>query len=233
MQASSSTPVIVDFPLRGAWIAPNTPGTRIPSHGTDAFGERYAYDFVGIDPQRRDRRFYRASVLRYLLLGVPLQACFGWGRPIFSATDGVVLQAEDGWPERDPVHPARDINLMLKNARAFKAGRLSDLRILTGNFILVESHAGYVFYAHAQTGSIRVAAGDRVVTGQHLANVGHSGNSTAPHLHFHLMDHPDPWKAQGIPCAFQDYEVYQDGAWQPVQHGIPKATDRIRKQSAI
>ena len=125
------TPVIVEFPLRGVWIAPNTPGTRIPSHGTDAFGERYAYDFVGIDPQRRYRRFYRASLLRYLIFGVSLKDCFGWGRPIYAANDGVVLQAEDGWPERDPVHPVRDINIMLKNTRAYKTNQLTDLRILT------------------------------------------------------------------------------------------------------
>lgn len=141
----------------------------------------------------------------------------------------VVVQAQDGWPERDPVHLARDIDVMLKNARAFNSNQLSDIRVLTGNYIMVESQAGYVVYAHAQTGSIRVAAGDRVVTGQHLTNVGHSGNSTAPHLHFHIMDRPDPWKAQGIPCCFRDYEVFQDGNWRPVQNGIPKASERIRK----
>ncbi|MBE0685294.1 MAG: M23 family metallopeptidase, partial [Anaerolineaceae bacterium] len=84
-------------------------------------------------------------------------------------------------------------------------------------------------YAHAQTGSIKVSPGDKVIPGQHLANVGHSGNSTAPHLHFQMMDYPDPWKAQGIPCCFRDFEVFQNGAWHPVQNGIPKATNRIRK----
>jgi murein DD-endopeptidase MepM/ murein hydrolase activator NlpD len=68
-----------------------------------------------------------------------------------------------------------------------------------------------------------------VIPGKHLANVGHSGNSTAPHLHFQLMDDLDPWKAQGIPCCFRDYEAFSQGAWHQVQNGIPKATDRIRK----
>ena len=227
-------PVVVDFPLRGEWFAPNTPGTKIPSHGTDLFGERYAYDFVGIQPNSRSLRFYRPGPLHYLMLGVRLHDCFGWGQPICSATAEVVLQAADDWPERNPVHLARDIFIMFKNARAFNskqtaAIRSLDLRVLTGNSIIVESHEGYVVYAHAQTGSIRVAAGDKVVPGQHLANVGHSGNSTAPHLHFQLMDHPDPWQAQGLPCCFRDYEVFQDGAWHAVQHGIPKATERLRK----
>jgi murein DD-endopeptidase MepM/ murein hydrolase activator NlpD len=105
----------------------------------------------------------------------------------------------------------------------------ADLRSLMGNFIIIESQDGYAGYVHAQTGSIKVSSGDKVIPGQHLANVGHSGNSTAPHLHFQLMDHPDPWKAQGILCCFRVYEVFHQGAWRLVQNGIPKATDRIRK----
>ena len=223
------TPVIVDFPLRGEWISPNTPGTKVPSHGTDLFGERYAYDFVGIDPGSRSMRFYRPSLLRYLIFGVRLQDCFGWGQPIFSATTGLVVRAEDGWSERDPVHAVRDSLMLLKNARAVNSNQTIDLRSLSGNFVIIETNDGYAVYAHAQTGSIIVSPGDEVIPGQRLANVGHSGNSTAPHLHFQLMDHPDPWKAQGIPCGFRDYEVFHQGAWHPVQNGIPRATDRIRK----
>lgn len=226
---SMPTPIVVDFPLRGEWIAPNTPGTKIPSHGTNLLGERYAYDFVGIDSKASGMRFYRPSPIRYLIFGVPLQDCIGWGRPIFSATDGIVVQAEDGWPERNPVHVVRDFAVMVKNARTFAANRTADLRQLSGNYILVESSDGYVLYAHAQTGSIKVRPGEIVVSGQELAKVGHSGNSTAPHLHFHLMDHHDPWKAQGLLCCFRDYEVFRDGAWYLVQNGIPKSTDRIRK----
>ena len=223
-------PVVVDFPLRGEWIAPNTPGTKVPSHGTDMLGERYAYDFVGVDPRSRSVRFYRPSPPHYLILGVRLQDCYGWGQPIFSAAAGVVLLAQDGWPERNPVHLARDFAIQLKNARIFNSDRTADLRWLAGNFILIETSDGYALYAHAQTGSIQVLPGDNVVAGQHLANVGHSGNSTAPHLHFHLMDHRDPWKAQGILCCFRDYEIFTKGAWQVVQNAIPKATDRIRKR---
>jgi len=42
-------PIIVEFPLRGEWLAPNTPGKKIPSHGTDQLGTRYAYDFLQVD----------------------------------------------------------------------------------------------------------------------------------------------------------------------------------------
>ncbi len=35
-------PVVVDFPLRGEWVAPNTTGITIPSHGIDALGQKYS-----------------------------------------------------------------------------------------------------------------------------------------------------------------------------------------------
>lgn len=122
------TPVVVEFPLRGEWFAPNTPGTKIPSHGTNLLGERYAYDFVGLAPGSRSMRFYRPGPLQYILFGVRLQDCFGWGQPIFSAAAGTVVRAEDGWPERDPVHPARDFSIALKNARAFNSNQAIDYR---------------------------------------------------------------------------------------------------------
>lgn len=224
------TTVVVDFPLRGEWIAPNTPGTRVPSHGTDLFGERYAYDFVGIDPRSRAMRTYQPGLLHYLILGVRLKDCFGWGRPIYSAAAGRVIQARDGLPERNPAHLARDAAVMFQNARSFSTKQAADFQQLAGNHIIVESSDGYAVYAHAQTGSIQVAAGDLVAAGQHLANVGHSGNSTMPHLHFQIMDHPDPWRAQGIPCCFREYEVFFNGGWRLVENGIPRAADRLRKQ---
>jgi murein DD-endopeptidase MepM/ murein hydrolase activator NlpD len=116
---------------------------------------------------------------------------------------------------------------MLKNAWTFDPKR-DDLQSLSGNYVLLETRDGYALIAHAQTGSIQVSPGDPVKVGQVLARVGHSGNSTAPHLHFHLMDHRDPLRAQGIPCCFREYEALNNGTWQVVQNGIPKATDRIR-----
>jgi murein DD-endopeptidase MepM/ murein hydrolase activator NlpD len=168
-------------------------------------------------------------MLRYLTRGVRLQDWYGWGQPIFSATAGTVVQAEDGIPERNPVYPIKDFLIRVRNARAFTSGQTKEYAILSGNYVIIEADEGYAVYAHAQTGSILVSAGDKVTAGQHLANVGHSGNSTAPHLHFQLMDHRDPWQAQGILCAFRDYEIFEEDAWRHVENGIPTATERIRK----
>jgi len=227
-ETASPEPVVVEFPLRGEWIAVTTPARRIPSHGTDMLGQRYAYDFVRTDPNRKGAYFYKAGGLHYLVAGVRLEDCYGWGQPIHSPVAGTVVQAEDGWPERRRVHFVRDVGLALKNGLTFNPKRLTDLRPLAGNHIIVETDAGYAFLAHARTGSVRVSKGDTVEPGDHLADVGHSGNSTAPHLHFHVMDRLDVLTAQGIPCCFREYEVLSDGVWTQMQNGIPKHTERIR-----
>ena len=79
-------------------------------------------------------------------------------------------------------------------------------------------------------GSITVAVGQIVKKGEVLGKVGHSGNSTAPHLHFQLMDSSDILSAKGIPCAFERYDVLQGEQWRAVYSGVPSDRDRIRFQ---
>ena len=69
----TQAPILVEFPLRGEWLSPNTPGTKIPSHGTNQLGTRYAYDFIQVDWGRRGWPSYRVSLAHYLLVGVPLK----------------------------------------------------------------------------------------------------------------------------------------------------------------
>ena len=49
-----------------------------------------------------------------------------------------------------------------------------------------------------------------------------------PHLHFQLMDRPNPRKARGKLYAFRGYERYVDGVWQQVAAGIPGHLERVR-----
>jgi len=43
--------------------------------------------------------------------------------------------------------------------------------------------------------------------GQVIGLVGNSGNSTEPHLHFHLMDGTSPLGSEGIPYAHETFEL--------------------------
>ena len=75
--------VIVDFPLRGErWVAVNTPGDRIPSHGTDMLGQRFAYDLLKVDARGPGSAHHPAGILRGLLIGVRTRDCYAWGAEI-------------------------------------------------------------------------------------------------------------------------------------------------------
>jgi murein DD-endopeptidase MepM/ murein hydrolase activator NlpD len=217
--------VVVEFPLRGeGWVAVNSPADRIPSHGTNMLGQRYAYDFLKAD-QRAQVHYHPAGYLRTLLFGVPTRECYAWGAPVHSVFDGEVVVAVDGLPERGRVHPVREALLAIWNALTFTPARLPSI---LGNHVFVGSGNVIAVFAHLAPGSVAVRSGQAVQTGEFIGRVGHTGNSTTPHLHFQLSDAIDPTAATGVPCAFRTYEVFRDGVWQKVQNGIPGKSDRIR-----
>lgn len=53
---------------------------------------------------------------------------------------------------------------------------------------------------------MRVKAGDRVQRGQVLGLVGSSGNSSEPHLHFHVMDGPSALASNGLPYRLRAFD---------------------------
>ncbi len=224
-------PIVVEFPLRGEWAAPHTPGHKVPSHGTDMLGQTYAYDLIQIDWSRpKGYKFFEKSMPSYLMFGVRLQKCFGWRAPIYAPFDAEVIEAEDGVRERDPVHFLHDMAIVLKNAFFFnkKIKNNRDLKPVLGNYLILKGKKAYSMMAHIHQGSIAVKTGDQVKAGQQLAEVGHAGNSTAPHLHFQLMDRQDLMSAKGVPCCFRQYELFNSGVWNVIENGIPDRRDRIR-----
>ena len=103
-----SNAVVVEFPLRGeGWVAVNSPADRIPSHGTNILGQRFAYDFLMAD-QRTRLHYHPAGWLRTFLFGVPTRECYAWGAPVHAPFDGLIVRAVDGHPERTRIHPVRE-----------------------------------------------------------------------------------------------------------------------------
>lgn len=221
-------PVAVDFPLRGeGWMAVQTPAARIPSHGTDLLGQRFAFDFLRVDARPRPHD-HPSSSARAILLGRRAQDCYAWGAPVHAPFDGLVVRAVDGVGERTWIHPVREIIRLARTAWTFTPERLA---AVLGNHVILQSadSAGvYAALVHFAPGSVAVAAGQTVRTGDLLGRVGHTGNSTSPHLHFQLMDSLDLATARGIPCAFRRYEIQRGGSWMPVENGIPNRDERLR-----
>ena len=65
---AASASAVVELPLRGEWSVERTPADRIPSHGTDLLGQRYAYDLLRTD-HRPGFHLHPAGTLRWLLIG--------------------------------------------------------------------------------------------------------------------------------------------------------------------
>ena len=221
-------PIIVEFPLRGEWLSPNTPGTKVPSHGTNQLGTRYAYDFIQVDWNRIGTPAYRVGVMQYLFSGVKLSDYYCWGQEVYSPCDGIVVGAEDGYAENEKTNLLADMSNAYKNAHYFDPEK-DDIQSVAGNYVIIKySENVYAALCHLQTGSIQVSVGQMIKKGEVIGRVGHSGNSFAPHLHFQLMDSGDITVANGVPCAFEQYEIFQDNEWQIIENGIPTDKDRIR-----
>jgi hypothetical protein len=221
--------LIVDFPVRGVWITPNSPGTRIPSHGTTRFGEAYAIDFVMVPPDGKSKKTYHSSFLRYLIRGVPLNDFYGWGQIVYSPVDGQVVAVVNDIEERSNVNPFTDLQYMRKATREY-IDYGSKPETVAGNHVLIKlSDHQYALLAHLVKGSIRVMPGNTVERNQPIGQLGHSGNSTMPHLHMQFMDHFDFSVAQGIPFVFGEYERWENGGWKRINHSLPTTKDVVRK----
>jgi hypothetical protein len=73
-----------------------------------------------------------------------------------------------------------------------------------GNGVIIDhSNGEFSVLAHMQPGSLRVNVGDTVDAGTVLGRVGNSGNTTEPHIHYHVQDGPDLATAEGLPVRFK------------------------------
>ncbi len=222
--------VTVEFPLRGEWTAVRTPAYRVPSHGTEQFGLRYAFDFVRAQ-WKPSMRFSSKNRLRQLYGLVPADDFYAWARPVYSPFDGEVVMVRDGWPDVMEVNTFKDIFHSLRLTYSFmhapSPGSI-DIRRVAGNCVVVRSEDCSALLAHLRSGSVSVKEGQHAQAGDPIGEVGNSGNTTAPHLHFQVMKGDDPFTATGLPCRFRFYERYRDRAWESVTNGIPGRFERIR-----
>ena len=97
-----------------------------------------------------------------------------FGVDVLAAADGKVLRFRDG--ETDTVKAKVDLDLLEKENKN------------CGNGIIIDHGSGiFTQYCHLKMGSIQVKAGQRVKMGDKIAQIGHSGFTEFPHLHFQIM----------------------------------------------
>jgi murein DD-endopeptidase MepM/ murein hydrolase activator NlpD len=89
-----------------------------------------------------------------------------------------------------------------------------------GNPVVIDHGNGeYSVYAHLAPSTIRVKAGDAVRSSDVIGQVGTTGNSTEPHLHFQVCDGPEPLLCAGIPMRFLGLEIANAHKPRPLQTG--------------
>ena len=183
---------VISAPLRGDnWVAGNGPANSsghrralIPIDGHAQIAQRFAIDWVRMNPDgntfiedEKNNKNYRA-----------------YGSDALAVADGVVTEVKDGIPENIPGKNSRAVSITLET--------------IGGNHVILDiGHGRYATYAHLQPGSLKVKLGDHVKRGQVLGLVGNSGNSTEPHLHFHLTNGNSPLGSEGIPYALESFDA--------------------------
>lgn len=189
----------VSAPLRGTWVGLNSPADRVPSHGTRNFGQTYAIDVLHPSPPGALPEIPWSPVAR------GPEAYSSFDQPVHAVAAGRVVAASNR--RRD--HLSRDSWPALIYLFAIEAfGRsLGGSGAILGNHVVLDHGEGsFSVYAHLRRGSVAVGSGDTVEPGAVLGRVGNSGNTSEPHLHFHLMDRPHCTAAAGLPFRWTGIE---------------------------
>jgi hypothetical protein len=202
-------PVVISPPLAGPnWLDADSccdlgahRSALNPLNGALWAAERFAIDYVQLGP---DGRVFTGDVTK------PESYPY-FGADIHAVADGPVVAVLDGLPEQVAGHNPTGLPLDQYG----------------GNHIVQDLGDGnYALYAHLKTGSVKVKPGDRLTTGQVIAALGNTGNTTAPHLHFHVMSTPDPLRSDGLPFVIASFKldsrvVSADSIGPVIDHGQP------------
>jgi hypothetical protein len=184
--------MVIGPPLKGkGWVAFNgcceISGIHRSSsqtvNGGLYFAQRFAIDWMRLDDKGRILNGDDADVHSYT----------DYGADVIAVADGKVVST-------------------MKELTDQKPGTLPDVSTINlgnvdGNHVVLDLGNGvFAFYAHMQHDSIGVSLGDHVKRGQVLGKLGNTGNTSAPHLHFHLMDSRSPLGSNGLPYVIDSFE---------------------------
>jgi murein DD-endopeptidase MepM/ murein hydrolase activator NlpD len=180
--------LVLSPPMRGGdWLAGAGPAnssdhrrTLVPLNGKIWISQRFAIDWVKVGPNGNTWRGDRSRNENF----------WGFGEAVLAVASGEVVTVSDSIPDNTP-------------------GKLPAAPTVTniaGNHVILRVGASrYVMYGHLKRGSVRVHAGQRVNRGDVVGLLGNSGQATAPHLHFQVMDAPSDLAAEGIPFVFERF----------------------------
>ncbi len=161
-------------------------GHRIgePHRAAPIASEHFAWDLV---PLHKDGLRLLKKPLSENLLARDFA---GYGQPVLAPAQGLIVEASDG---RADLTRANEIPTNLDYYR-------QDLNRALGNYVILDHGNGvWSLLAHFKKGSVRVKKGQEVKTLDQLGEMGNSGFSSGPHVHFQFMNGPDFLTASPLP----------------------------------
>lgn len=219
----NQTTTILGPPLRGGpWYAANGPSNSaghrralVPVDGEAFIAQRYAIDWAKIGDNGQAFEGDQSDN----------EAYFGYGEEVLAVGDAVVEAVRDGIAE----NAAGSSTLSEASEGDTLRAVAMSLETIAGNYVILSLGDGrYALYGHLQPGSVTVQPGDRVERGEVIGRLGNSGNSTAPHLHFHLSDRPHPLAAEGLPYEIDAWNVRTADGWKDRTGEIPMQGALVR-----
>ena len=191
------------FPLEGVWLVKGTPNTGVFDHHRFGVSNEFGVDFLRVSSQGK---LFRGD-------GKRGSDYYSYGERVLAAAKGKVVAVNgtetQEWFRFNPKRGETEEQFQerqLKEARQALQGDVGSWA--AGNYILVEhAEAEYSAYLHLKENSVRVREGDLVQRGQHIAEVGNTGDSYGAHLHFQVIDCPDLVRGRSLPFEFENIEV--------------------------
>jgi hypothetical protein len=210
VEVDSQQPIELGPPLQGGnWFATSGPGNEsyhrrgiLLLNGSQTLSRRFAIDWIKYE---REASFAGDQS--------DVTAHFSYGARVLAVADGVVLAAMDGVPD----------NVPRTAAGGFRPAIEMSLDTIPGNAITLDlGNEQFAHYMHLRLGSLQVKAGDRVRRGQTIAQIGNSGDSRRPHLHFDVSTSPTMIAGQGVPYVINEFSVrLPDESWEMRTHESP------------
>ena len=167
---------------------------------------RYAYDFAILDQNNN----------QHLGKGENNSDWFGFGKEVIAVADGEVIAIET----------------LQKDDKNFDVPSLKNNPLaLYGNYVVIK-HSDNVLsmYAHLKNDSSKhLKKGDKVKQGQMIGQIGTSGSSFFPHLHFEIRNSIDH-KAEGIPSYFSNFDLYLGSQKKAIKKATVTTGDIIKSK---
>jgi murein DD-endopeptidase MepM/ murein hydrolase activator NlpD len=186
------------LPFNGRWLVLWGGDTAELNQHHDLGAQCFALDLLGVGP---DGKTHKGD-------GSRNEGYYAFGREVLAPADGKVTDVIDGVRDNEP-------------------GSMNPLSAL-GNAVFIQHSKNEVsVLAHFKRGSIKVKVGDSLKKGQVLGLCGNSGNSSEPHIHYHLQNTPVIQDATGIECFFEELVVEKEGGKSMQRRYSPLKADII------